>query len=415
MLEKDFQENKYLLYISTINSTTTVMKKFLLFTFAAILISSCGSTTKKLQRGDYDGIITKTVKKLIKNPNDAEDIEMLDKAYTLANERDLERIKYLKTENNPNNYDEIFRRYESLKARQARVKPVLPLNLKGRTINYPHVDYDAELVAAKRKAAEYYYQNAQKLMNNSNKESYRQAHYELSLAQQYSGDSFPNLNEMIIEARLKGISRVIVEVQTSDRILVAPEFRDELLTFDSQGLNTDWVEYHFRHINEEIEYDYAVVINILDIIVSPEEVKTTDQVFKKDVEDGFDYALDANGNVMRDTSGNDIKIMRYKTLTCTLIETYQKKSVTIRGQTEITELKPMLKLLAKEPIGATNTFENTSARAIGDEAALDGPAREKTKNEYVAFPPDMVMVFNTAETLKPAIRNALYNNRHLIR
>lgn len=391
------------------------MKKFLLFTFVALIISSCGSTTKKMQRGDYDGIITKTVRKLIKNPNKAEDIEMLDKAYKLANERDLERIKYLKTENNPNNYDEIFRRYETLKVRQARVKPVLPLNLNGMTINYPYVDYDSELVAAKRKAAEYYYQNAQKLMTNTDKESYRQAHHELLLAQQYSGDSFPNLNEMIIEARLKGISRVIVEVQTGNRILVAPEFRDELLTFDSQGLNTDWIEYHFRHINDEIEYDYAVIINILDIIISPEEVKTTDQIFKKKVEDGFDYALDANGNVMRDTSGNDIKIIRYKTLTCTLIETYQKKTATIRGQTEITELKPMHKLLAKEPIGAENVFENISARAIGDEAALDGPARQKTKNEYVPFPPDLVMIFNTAETLKPAIRNALYKNRHLIR
>lgn len=391
------------------------MKKILLFTFVAIIVSSCGSTNKKLQRGDYDGIITKTVKKLIKNPNNSENIEMLDKAYKLANDRDIERIKYLKTENNPNNYDEIFRRYESLKARQTRVKPVLPLNLNGQTINYPYVDYDSELVAAKRKAAEYYYQNAQKLMNNTDKESYRRAHMELILAQQYSGDAFPGLNEMIIEARRKGISRVIVEVKTSDRILVAPEFRDELLTFNTQGLNTDWVEYHFRHINDEIEYDYAVLVNILDIAITPEEVKTTDQVFKKEVKDGFDYALDANGNVMRDTSGNDIKINKYKTLTCTLIETYQKKTATFRGQVEIVELFPMRKLLVKEPIGAENVFEHTSARAVGDEGALDGVARQKMQNEYMTFPPDAVMIFNTAETLKPAIRDALYNNRHLIR
>jgi len=390
------------------------MKKILLFTFVAIIVSSCGSTNKKLQRGDYDGIITKSVKRIIKNPNDAEEVEMLDKAYKLANERDLERIKYLKTENNPNNYDEVFKRYESLKARQSRIKPVLPLNLNGRTINYPYVDYDSQLVAAKKKAAEYYYQNAQKLMTNSNKESYRQAHFELLLAQQYSGDSFPNLNEMIMEARMRGISRVIVEVQTGDRIMVAPEFKDELLTFNTQGLNTDWVEYHFRHINEEIDYDYAIIVNILDIVITPEEVKTSDQIFKKDVEDGFDYALDANGNVMRDTSGNDIKIIRYKTLNCTLIETYQKKTATFRGQVEITELFPMRKLLVKEAIGAENVFEHTSARAVGDEGALDGPAKQKMQNEYMAFPTDVVMIFNTAETLKPAIRNAIYNNRQLI-
>ena len=390
------------------------MKKYILFVFATLLLASCGSVNKKLQKGNYDGVIDKTVKKLIKNPDKADDIQLLDRAYKLANERDLERIKLLKTENNPNNYDEIFRRYESLKYRQSKVRTVLPLNLNGRTINYPYVDYDAELVSAKKTAAKYYYENGQKLLNNSDKESYREAYHQLNLAQQYSGDSFPGLNEMIIDARNKGISRVIVEVASSDRIMVAPEFRDELLTFNTAGLNTDWIEYHFRHINEEIEYDYAIIINLLDIIISPEEVKNSDQIFKKDVEDGFDYALDANGNVMKDTSGNDIKIPRYKNLTCTLIETYQKKSATIRGQIEITELQPMRKLLVKEPIGAENVFEHTSARAIGDEGALDGPAREKIKNEYVPFPPDALMIMNTAETLKPAIRNAIYTNRRYI-
>lgn len=390
------------------------MKKILLLSLIALILGSCGSINKRLQRGDYDGVIDKTVRRLIKDPTDKDDIQALDKAYKLANERDLARIKLLKTENNPNNYDEIFRRYESLKARQQKVRVVLPLQLGKRSINYDYVDYDAELVAAKRRAAEYYYEHGQQLLENGDKESVRAGYHELILAQRYSGDTFPNLNELIMEARQKGISRVIVEVQHSDRIMVAPEFRDELLTFNTNGLNSEWVEYHFRHINDEIDYDYAVVVNLLDILVSPEEVKTSDQVYKKEVEDGFDYALDARGNVMKDTAGNDIKIPKYKTLTCTLIETYQRKAVTLRGQVEIMELQPMRKLLVKEPIGAENVFEHTSARAVGDEGALDGPARQKLENEYIPFPPDAVMIYNTAETLKPAIRDALYRNRRVI-
>ncbi len=390
------------------------MKKYLLFAFVALFLSSCGSVNKKLQRGDYDGVINKSVKKLIKDPGDSEDIKLLDRAYKLANERDLERIKFLKTEDNPNNYDEIFQRYESLKARQARVRTVLPLELNGKTINYDYVDYDAGLVAAKRKAAEYYYNNGQKLLQNPDKPSYREAYYELTRAQEYSGDGFPNLNELILEAHHKGVSRVIVEVQTGDRIMIAPEFRDELLTFDTQGLNSEWVEYHFRHLNDDIQYDYAVVINLLDIIVSPEEAKESDQIFKKDVENGFDYALDARGNVMRDTAGNDIKIPRYKTLQCTLIETHQHKSVNIRGQVEITQLTPETRLLVKEPVGAENVFDNTSARAVGDQEALDADALQKIKNQAVPFPTDGMMILNTAETLKPAIRNALYKNKQYI-
>lgn len=367
-----------------------------------------------MQRGDYDGVINKTVKDLIKDPNNSGDVQTLDKAYRLANERDLERIKFLKTENNPNNYDEIFMRYETLKARQARVRAVLPLNLNGRTINYDYVDYDAEIVSAKRKAAEYFYNNGQKLLGNGDKESARLAYYQLIRAQGYSGDSYPNLNELILEAKYRGTSRVIVQVVSSGRVMVAPAFSDELLTFNTEGLNSEWVEYHFRHLNDQMEYQYEVIINLLDIIVTPEESKQTDQIYKKDIPDGFNYAMDARGNVMKDSAGNDIKIPKYKTIQCTLIETAQRKGVTIRGQVEMTELHPLRKLMVKEAIGAESVFEHVSARAVGDEAALDDPAREKIKSQFIPFPSDLDMIMRTAETLKPAIRNAIYNNRRYI-
>ena len=390
------------------------MRKLLFLLISVILISSCGGTRKQLQRGNYDAVINKAVKKLIKDPDSEDDARILDKAYKLANDRDLERVKYLKLENNPNNYDEVFARYESLKARQARVRTVLPLNLDGMSLNYSFVDYDAEIVSAKRKAAEYFYANGKKLLQNPDKISHREAYYQLIRAQQYSGDSYPDLNELIIRARYQGISRVLVQVENSARILISPDFQDELLTFNSQELNSEWVEFHLRHLNEDIDYDYMAVIHIIDIVVSPEDTRNLDKIYKKDVENGFDYAKDARGNVMKDTAGNDIKIIRYKTLQCSLVETTQKKSVSIRGEVEIIELEPIRKLLVKEPIGAENVFTHSSARAIGDEGALDAEALEKIKRQAIPYPNDLQMIYNTAETLKPAIKNAIYNNRRFI-
>ncbi len=390
------------------------MRKILFLLISAILISSCGGTKKQLQRGNYDAVINKSVKKLIKKPDSGEDARLLDKAYKLANDRDLERIKYLKLENNPNNYDEVFARYESLKARQSRVRTVLPINLNGTSVSYAFVDYDVEIVQAKRKAAEYFYANGKKLLENPDKQSHRDAYYQLVRAQQYSGDSYPDLNELITRARYMGISRVLVQVENSARILISPDFQDELLTFSAQDLNSEWVEFHLRHLNEDIDYDYMVVIHILDIIVSPEETKDVDKIYKRDVENGFDYAKDAKGNVMKDTAGNDIKIVRYKTLQCTLIETSQKKAVNIRGEVEILELQPIRKLLVKEPIGAENVFAHSSARAVGDQGALDEEAKVKIQNQVVPYPSDIEMIYNTAGTLKPAIRNAIYNNRRYI-
>ena len=155
-------------------------------------------------------------------------------------------------------------------------------------------------------------------------------------------------------------------------------------------------------------------INLLSIIVSPDGVKDTDQIFKKKIADGFEYVLDANGNVMEDTAGNDIKLDKFKEINCTVIETHQFKSVEIRGEVEITDLNP-IRLIQKEPFGASNSFEHFSARAIGDVGALTEEAFQKTQQEKIPYPTDVEMVMLCTETIKPAIRDAIYSNRQNIR
>src|SRR6056297_2954287 len=111
------------------------MKIIVPLLLSALILSSCGSITRNLQRGNYDKVIHKTTKKLMRKPN-AKDAEAMDRAYKLANERDLERISFLERENNPRYYDELFARYASLKERQSKVRTVTPLTVDGRTYNY---------------------------------------------------------------------------------------------------------------------------------------------------------------------------------------------------------------------------------------------------------------------------------------
>lgn len=389
------------------------MKKIFVFLVTVLLLSSCGSTTKKLQQGDYDAVVDKTVKKLIRNA-DADDAAEMDRAYKMANERDLERIKFLAMENNPDNYDEIFRRYNMLKERQRKVRTVTPLSVKGMTYNYDYVDYDATMIEAKRKAADFFYNNGKGLLENAlQKQDYRDAYYQLMKASEYSGGQFQDIDALIYDARMKGISRVIVEVNNQSPLQLPPQVEEDLISFDTKGLGNEWVEYHFKHVDENATYDYAVFVKLLSIMVSPDNVKDVDQIFKKNINDGFDYVLDANGNVMRDTAGNDIKVQKFKEINCTLIETQQLKTVEIRGEVEILSMNPD-RLIQKEPFGASNQFEHSSARAIGDVGALTEEALKKTQVEKLPFPSDVDMVMMCTETIKPAIRNAIYANRQYI-
>ena len=154
------------------------MKRITTILLAVLLLSGCGSTTKKLQQGNYDAVIDKTVKRLIKKPN-AEDASEMDRAYRLANERDLERVRYLVAENNPDNYDEVFNRYNMLKERQRKVRTVTPLQIDGKSYSYDYIDYNQEIIAAKTKAADFFYENGKRLLENAlAKEDYRNAYYQ---------------------------------------------------------------------------------------------------------------------------------------------------------------------------------------------------------------------------------------------
>jgi hypothetical protein len=387
----------------------------ILGTFVLIFILlGCSSPEKLLQKGNYDAIIEKSVKNLIKKPESSEDAYMLDKAYKLANERDLDRVKYLKTENNPNTWDEMLSLYSNLKNRQASVKRVLPLHIGSQTIQYDFVDYDAEMVAAKRKAADYYNTHGRKLMENKNKDSYRQAYYELVKAKNYSGDSYYDLDQIIGEAKYQGMSRVLISVENRTIINLPQEFTDGLVAVNAGELNSDWVEYYTRKLDNNVTYDYYIDIILQAITVSPDLTKDRDFIEKKKVDDGFEYVLDSKGNVMKDTAGNDIKIKKYKEIQCTVIETRQMKDCNITGEIEFVAANPQA-LLKKQPIAAGTHFEYVSARAIGDINALSAETKKSIEAEPMPFPDDIRMILDCTEALKKSIHEAVNYNRSTLR
>jgi hypothetical protein len=387
------------------------MKK-IAYLLAIIIVTSCASSKKQLQKGNYDAAIEKSVKKLIKKPDDKDEILILDKAYNIANEQDLSRVKYLKLESNPGRWDEILNHYIRLKNRQTRVRTVLPLRMPRRTIDYEYFDYDREIVEAKHNAAEFFFVHGQKLMGNNNKESYREAYYEFRKVKEYWGD-YQNIDQLLNESHYLGMTRVLVTIENKTHLKLSEEFKKDLLAINHAALNSEWVEYHIRHLDDNINYDFLVYISLKIIDVSPELVKEKDYIEKKKVEDGFDYALDQNGNVMRDTAGNDIKIKKYKNLQCTVIETVQQKSVNIAGDVEIIETNPE-KLIKKDAIGAETYFEHLSARAIGDLGALTSDTRKLVESDPVPFPDDVLLIMQCSETLKLAIRDILRRNRRYI-
>ena len=389
------------------------MKKVVSISFILLLIlSGCSSSRKQLEKGNYEAALDKAVKQLRKDSRDTKQISILDKAFRTLNEQDNERIRYLKMEEKPANWDEIYQINKRMSDRQAYVRTVTPLELNGKTIEYTYVDYMPEMVAAKRKSADFYYAHGNELMKNKLKESYRQAYYEFVRAKEYVGN-YEGIDNKIDDAKYFGMSRVLIILQNKSLIKFDQEFEEDLLSLDLPRLNSEWVEYHTRDLDQNTKYDYFVNVNVRNIFVSPDQTMQKDTVVKRVVEDGFSYQLDKKGNVMKDSLGNDIKTRKYKTLQCALIETIQSKTCQINGDVEVIQVNPS-KVLKKDPLGAQSDFEYVSARALGDIQALSQAQIEKTKTKAVPFPSDMEMVLRCSDALKRAINGAIQSNKRFI-
>ena len=112
------------------------MKQIAAFSLIFLFIlSSCGSSKKQLEKGNYPMALDKAVKQLRRDRGDSKQIAILDRSYKILNDQDNERIRYLKMEDRPENWDEIYQINKAMSDRQAYVRTVLPLELNGRSID----------------------------------------------------------------------------------------------------------------------------------------------------------------------------------------------------------------------------------------------------------------------------------------
>jgi len=387
--------------------------KFLILIQFIIIIYSCISTTKLYEKEQYDAVIDKCIKKILKNKNDIKSIELLDKAYKLANSNDLERIKYLKIEGNPRSWEEIAHRYTLLKMRQEKIQKILPLSLNGKIINYPQIDYDKELADSRKNASEYLYNHALELMNTNIKNNYRIAYNEFIKAKNLSSSTLENIENLIAEAHENGKSKVLLIFENNSLINFPSELVDRIMALNPAYLNSFWVEYHLQPDQRRNEYDYLIYIKILRVDISPDNIEEKENIYRQKIQDGFEYIKDKNGNVLKDSIGNDIKIPKYKELVCTVIERKKHKIVKIIGEVEYVN-NYNGQTIHRSPIEAGVTFNYIYVKAIGDVQILPEEIKKLVNKKDIPFPDPIGMIFDACESLRNSIQEALEKNKYLI-
>ncbi|WP_127020774.1 hypothetical protein [Flagellimonas beolgyonensis] len=385
------------------------MKKVLLLT-AILMLAACGGvkkTQEALNTGKYTTAMNKAIKNLAENKTkkgNQEYITLLEEAFAKNTDRELQEIAFLQNDGNPANLEKIYNKYLQLKNTQERIKPLLPLfiNEEGREARFDFVNYDNRILNTKDDLSEHLYESASNLLASAKyKADYRAAYDDLKYLQEIN----PGYRETVAkmdEAYNKGLEYVRVKIGNQTQQIIPERLEKELLDFNAFGIDNFWLQYHTNPL-KNIKYDYAMNVDFMEINVSPERVNETQIIKERQIKDGWEYLLDNDGNVVKDSLGNKIKVDKMRTVTCKFFQFTQTKSAQIGAKVSFTDLKNGQEINSY-PLSSQFVFEHIFANYQGDQRALDDDLLVYLNAREVPFPTNEQMVYDAGEDLKARLK-----------
>ncbi|WP_243472294.1 hypothetical protein [Winogradskyella sp. MH6] len=390
------------------------MKRFLLFTVLVSVLVSCSAKKQieeAISHGNYDQAISEALRKLENNKDKKRKqdyVIMLKEAYDKVLTEDLAQIEHLKKDGNPELYKTIYENYIDLEARQNAIKHVMPLKIDGKTISFSFNDYSNELVEYRYKTSDYLMDKGLDLLDTEDKFNAREA-YALFDYVDSINPNFEDVRDLMQEAHLKGMDYVQVSILNETHQIIPQRLEAELLDFNTYGLNQFWTTYHAIADNT-IDYDFAMELQLKRINISPERVNERQLLREKQIVDGWEYLLDDNGNVAKDSLGNDIKVDKIVNIRARFFEVLQTKSSQVIADVVYKDLKQN-QVIDAFTIDSGFTFENVFGRFKGDRRALNRDDVNLLRQRQVSFPSDEQMVYDSGEDLKLKLKNIISSYR----
>ena len=390
------------------------MKRIILLLLTLFLFS-CGvkKTQSMLSNGDYDGAIERALDGLRTNKNakgNQDYVYLLEEAFAKAKERDLNNLSLLVKEKNLANLEKIFNLYNQLHNRQDRIRGVLPLMLlkENRNAIFPFNDYSNELVASKADLSIYLYNNAKKLLASKNKLVIREAYDDLAYLDKLN-PNYKDVLDLMDQAKFKGTDFVFVSTKNETNMVIPSRLQDDLLDFSTYGINDKWTEYHNKK-QSDIFYDFSLVVNFREIKISPEQVREKQFVKEKQIKDGTKPLLDDKGVQVKDSEGKPMVVDVMKTISASIYEFTQFKSVQTTAKVEFYDLNTK-QLIDAYPLSSEFVFNYIYANYNGDKRACEQDYFQYFDRRAVPFPTNEQMVYDSGEDLKAKLKSIISGNR----
>lgn len=384
------------------------MKTKLLYLPLFLLILSCSSVkqaNQALYSGNYEQAIDIAVNRLQKNKNkktDFQQIAILEDAFAKMKTSYHDKINFLKKDTNVNT-QQVYNLYLSMDRIQNKIKPLLPLyKANGQQANFHFEDYSNDIIQAKQDYVTSLYEDGISLMKGNktdNRKAYNTFGQLLNLYPNYK-----DAKKLRDDARYYGTDFVFVVIENNTNVVIPVRLEQALLDFNTYGLDDFWTEYHANKLSN-VKYDYEVVLEFREILISPERIAEKEIPLSKEIIETT-YRTDRNGNFVLDQNGNKIKDEKKVTVKGNLKQVIQTKSVAVGGQVHYFDLNRNQRINSY-PLQSEFIFENIFATFNGDNKVLNNDELAMTKNKFVMFPSNEQMLFDASTDIKSRFASIL--------
>jgi hypothetical protein len=221
--------------------------------------------------------------------------------------------------------------------------------------------------------------------------------------------NFKDVRNLMNVARERGLDFVIVSMKNETQKVIPKKLEEDLLNFDTYGLNDLWTVYHASK-DPRVQYDFGLELNLRNIQVSPEQVREKEIIKEKEIKDGFTYLLDTKGDQVLDKDDNKIKVDKMVPVRCEIYQFTQFKSAKVTGKVKYVDLNSK-QIIQTYPIASEYIFQHRYAQFKGDKRALESSFLDLIRLRVVQFPTNEQMIYDSVQDLKQKLKSIITRNK----
>lgn len=367
-------------------------KNYLILLLFPMLLISCSSGEKALQRGDYFSAITKAVERLKSDPDNSKSTNVLQEGYPMAINWSQEEIDLALTSNQPFKWERTI----DMMLRVNHLSKLIRSTPAARKIITEPKSYSSELNLAYEKAAEERYRAGLSLMQENTKEAARAAYDHFYKTNQFISGYQDVIRQMEMAKEIATFN-VIVEaatVQTRTYELSSQFFYDQVFEYlNNKYTPSSFVQFYSPTQAEKYQITHP------DFIVRMEF---------------YDFSV---GNLYQDAREENLsrKVQVPINDSTFVTRTYRAKLKIYTDQVvsggrlnyQIIDFRTD-NLLRDNLIPGSYTWVNQYAIYAGDKQALNERQYELTQRRAIPLPPRQELFIEFTRPIYEQLTNELY-------